>query len=1090
MNAQERFRRVDALFRAASALPAEAREAYLAAECCGETSILMQVRSLLTADQRADDVLDRPALVPVSGALPDEADPGDAVPRQIGRYRIVRKIGEGGMGSVFEAEQENPRRRVALKLLRSAGGGRRLVQRFQREVQILGRLGHPGIAQILEAGSIGEGADARPYFVMELVRGVSLIEHARAQHLGIRERLGLFALVCDAVQFAHQNGVVHRDLKPANILVVAEGPGFAGPGAGVTGQTGAGTLGTERRTVNQRKVLDFGVARLTDSDLATVTQHTTAGELVGTVPYMSPEQAAGDPAQLDWRSDVYSLGVILYELLTARLPHDVRRLLVHEAVRVIREDDPTPAGSIDRSLRGDLETILSKALDKDRLRRYQSAAELAADIRRHLSEQPIAARPASVLYRIAKFTRRNKAVVGGVVFAFAALAGGTGVAVRQAIVAEQARAREERLRTDAQRQSYHACLVAASSALRRQEIAEAERHLEAAPAHLRAWEWAHLHSRLDDSLGARRTGLAATCVAISPDGSLVVACDSAGRIRLWRAADWSVAAEVALEGTVGQRRIEQLVFSPDGRELRVDTRAGSLRFHAETLALIEREERVAWRRSPDGRIALSERKTDPGMVVWQYPSGQELFQVECRAPRESVLCFSPAGDLLAVCLPRERGLIVLRVADGTPVCHVPELRAVTKLSFSTDGTCLGVALMTGSARVVELPSGASTMALEGHETSIVAIGFSPSGDRIATASDNGVVRLWDAQSGQLLTAMRGQRSAALLLAFSQDGATLVTATSGDVRWWDGRASSDPFVLRAPQSVYGVAYSPDGALLAAAALGGDRPLRLWDVESGREAFAGLDGFPSSLAFDRGGKRLAVGRSADNASTLLVSVDGSPLKSFAGHFWRTDWVGFSADGERLLSLGNSGRLVEYSIATGARVRQERFPGNEDQEGCRAAFSPDGALLAVAARRELRLLEASSWEALGTLDGHSGSIYALAFSANGRYLASGASDRTLRVWDVQTHAPIAVMTGHTDEILAAAFSPDGTRIVSGGRDRVIRVWDAEHYDEITQLHGHASYVYCLAFSPDGRTLVSGGGDETVRLWDVRPYRDRRPR
>lgn len=1073
MTGADRFRRVDALFRAATALPVESREAYLVQQCADDPTVLAQVRSLLAADGHEQGALDRPALISVSSVLePGGTGPADSVPRTIGRYRILRKIGDGGMGSVFEAEQENPRRRVALKLLRQAAGSRRLMQRFRQESEILGRLRHPGIAQILEASSGDDGGETCPYFVMELVTGSGLLEHVRAHSHNPRRTLELFCLICDAVQYAHQQGVIHRDLKPANILVV-EDDASSTPGG-----------------PPQPKILDFGVARLTESDLAAVTQHTTAGELVGTVPYMSPEQAAGDPVALDWRSDVYALGVILYELLTGRLPLDVRRVMVHEAVRMIREDEPTPAGSIDRSLRGDLETILSRALEKDKLRRYQSAADLAADIRRHLHEQPITARPASALYRVEKFARRNKAVVAGVAVAFLALAGGAGVAVRYAVVAERARVEERRQRVESEHQNYRACLSAASSALMRFDVAEAQRNLSAAPESLRGWEWTHLRSRLDDSLLHHSTGLSTVCAALSPDGGRLAACDSAGVIRLWSVSDWTLAAERVLEGGVAQRRIEQFVFSPDGRTLRADTRIGSLRLDAHTLDLDTREERVFRRRSPDGSIAFAaDRSVQDGVVVEEHATGRALFRFSGRQSSEAVVRFSPDGGLLAICMPRERGLVVYRCSDGAALCHRPELLAVADLCFNTDGTRLAVAMTTGEAHVIAIDGGGTVATLPAQGTSVVAITFSPRDDRIATAAGNGVVRLWDALTGEPLAAMLGNHSPVISLEYDAEGRSLVTVSAnGDVRWWDAFAAADPFVLRVPQSVYGVTYSPDGSLLAAACLGGDRPLRIWSVADGREQFAGLDGFLSSVAFDRDGRRLVVGRSTTNAPTAVISIDGTQIASLPGHFWRTDWVGFAANGEHVASLGNNGRLLEHVIDSGALVRRAAFPRNEDQEGCRAALSPDGALLAVAARHQLHLLDAASWKTIATLDGHTSSIYALAFSADGGLLVSGGRDRELRVWDVRTRAPIATMVGHVDDVFAAAISPDGRRIVSGGRDRVIRVWDAERFAEITQLHGHTSYVYCLAFSPDGEILASGSGDDTVRLWETRPYRERR--
>jgi len=311
--------------------------------------------------------LDRSTIAPSKNAgWMGEAE--RALPTEIGRYRILRLLGEGGMGIVYEAEQENPRRAVALKVIKPGFANAEMRRRFAQESSALGRLQHSGIAQIYEAGAADTGLGPLPYFAMELVHGRPLLEYAEAQRLNARERLELMLRIGEAVHHAHQRGIIHRDLKPGNILVEDSG---------------------------QPKILDFGVARATDSD-AQVTRQTDLGQVVGTLAYMSPEQALGDSRELDVRTDVYSLGVICYELLAGRLPYRIGKSL-QEAVLTIRDEDPMPLSSIGRMYRGDLDTIVAKALEKDKARRYGSAAEMAADIERYLADEPIAARPASAM---------------------------------------------------------------------------------------------------------------------------------------------------------------------------------------------------------------------------------------------------------------------------------------------------------------------------------------------------------------------------------------------------------------------------------------------------------------------------------------------------------------------------------------------------------------------------------------------------------------------------------------------------------------------------------------------------------------------
>ena len=359
---------------------------------------------------------------PASPTLPGPTDEAAASGTFAG-YRLVRLIGQGGMGAVYEAEQASPRRAVALKVIRPGWATPAALRRFDLEAEILGRLEHPGVARIYEAG-VGQGADgqAQPFFAMELVRGRPLTEYAAERRLTVAGRLALFAAVCDAVQHAHQQGVIHRDLKPSNILVTEDG----GP-----------------------KVLDFGVARLT-ADGGRDGTATGDGQVVGTLQYMSPEQAAGDAGRVDTRADVYALGLILYELLAGRPAFALDGRPLAEVLEVIRDQAPAALSSVDRRLRGDLETIVGTCLAKEPGRRYAGASAVAADVRRYLNFEPIAARPPSAFYHLARFARRNVVLVGGVAAVFVSLVLGvigTSVGLSRA---RDAQALAERRRTDAE----------------------------------------------------------------------------------------------------------------------------------------------------------------------------------------------------------------------------------------------------------------------------------------------------------------------------------------------------------------------------------------------------------------------------------------------------------------------------------------------------------------------------------------------------------------------------------------------------------------------------------------------------------------
>ncbi len=387
-------------------LPPQQRAAYLDSACGTDRELRTTVEELLRRQESA-------TILPQAPEPPEDRPAPEAQVRRIGPYTILKPLGEGGMGIVYLAEQSSPRRTVALKVVRPHLATPRLLRRFDLEVQTLGRLQHPGIAQIHEAGVAETPFGAQPYFAMELVEGLTLVRHADERGLGTRERLALVARVCAAVQYAHTRGIIHRDLKPGNIIVDASG---------------------------QPKVLDFGVARAIESE-ASNTMQTEAGQMVGTLPYMSPEQVAGDPDAVDTRTDVYALGVILYELLAGRLPHEFATRSFTEMVRTVGAGPTVPLVSVRPDLRGDIATIVGRALEPSRDRRYQSAAELAGDLERFLRSEPILARPASPLYVLAKFAQRNRALVAGALAVLLVLALGVAGTIWQMVRATRQRDR-------------------------------------------------------------------------------------------------------------------------------------------------------------------------------------------------------------------------------------------------------------------------------------------------------------------------------------------------------------------------------------------------------------------------------------------------------------------------------------------------------------------------------------------------------------------------------------------------------------------------------------------------------------------------
>ncbi len=437
----ETFEKVWEVFAAACDMPLADRRAYIESACGKDSPVARQVLELIEAHERVE-ASDEPAedalgtrILRVSG--------GPEVPAQIGPYRVQREIGHGGMGVVYLARQGNPEREVALKIVRRGMGSTGARTRFEREIRVLGRLEHPGITRIYEAGTATTPDGPVAYFAMEFVRGPRLSdEEVRA--LDARTRIELVARIADAVQHAHGKGVIHRDLKPANILVSES--------SDQSMVAGGRESGTTRAAGPQPKILDFGVARLLEPDTVH-TAVTEAGLVIGTIGYMSPEQLAGDIHAVDARSDIYALGVMLYELLTGRMPFDLRGKPIAEAARIVRDVEPAPIGvvpGLDRSLQADIQTIIRHATEKDRERRYPTAAALSEDLRRALRDEPILARPPSATYQLSKFARRNKGLVAGIAAASVALVAGAIVSTVLLVRAVEARRQadaKERLAT-------------------------------------------------------------------------------------------------------------------------------------------------------------------------------------------------------------------------------------------------------------------------------------------------------------------------------------------------------------------------------------------------------------------------------------------------------------------------------------------------------------------------------------------------------------------------------------------------------------------------------------------------------------------
>ncbi|MBN9521636.1 protein kinase [bacterium] len=1091
----QRRDRVRAVFGEAADLPPDQRAAYLDAACAGDPQLRAEVESLLAYDSVTDDAagdaflkspVARPSHVPIPTPL--SGVPAVApLPQHIGNYRILRELGSGGMGTVYEAEQDNPRRAVALKVIRPGVSTPGLVRRFTHEAQILGRLQHPGIAQVYEAGLT---ADGQPYFVMELVAGVSLDRYVRQRALDVPARLGLFARVCDAVQHAHDRGVIHRDLKPGNILVDGTG---------------------------QPKVLDFGVARATDADFRTTASRTEAGQIVGTLNYMSPEQLAGDPALVDRRADVYALGVLLFELLADQLPYDLAGLPLPEAARVIRDQDPSSLGSVCRSLRGDVETIVATALEKDRTRRYASADELAADVRRHLSHEPIRARPPSAAYLLRKFARRHKPLVAGAAGVVAALVvgmiGTTWFALEEA---EQRRLAEDKTRDEAAARAQaetNRALAEMNLARAEENRRDARRNLYLANVRLtlRAWEQGQatvMRGLLDEAARGgpgdedlrgfewhflRRkaypemrtldgpTGYL-TDVTYSPNGKFLACAGGHGTVIVWDGADGRQIHVLKAH----QDESSCVCFSPDNQRLASSGMDGQVRVWDVATGTelchwwgATRVEGLAF--SPDGRW-LASGGWSGAIHVWDSHTGEKKYDKSGAHPEMVMaVAFSPDGRFLASA-GADGMARVWNAADGTFLLQlVGHTGYVHDVTFSPDGNRLATAGRDHTARVWDAKTGMPVATFTGHREMVWGVAFSPDGTHVVSGSRDRTVRIWRADDGAEV-ALVAHSAEIKSVAFSPDGARVAAAVTPVVRVWQRHSPSSPPPLQGhTKAVLAVAFSPDGQRVASGGM--DRSVHLWEAFGGKKIADRREHTKTvrGVAFSPTGDALA-SAGDDGHIRLWDAIDGRPLRTLNGHTPGSMLgVAFHPNGRRLASAGRDGIVRIWDVADGREVFALPKRGGDGHVGSArgVAFSPDGKRVASAGEdRTVRVWDAESGELLRKLTGHKGAVNGVVFGPDGR-LVSGGDDYMLRVWDVEAGRVAQTLVGHTGLVSCVAFSPGGARLASVDHDGMVCLWDAATGKQLLMLRGSAEELFALAFSPDGLWLALAGRTPSVRVW-----------
>lgn len=951
--------------------------------------------------------------VATSGLEPPGAAPGSKAEKagRFGDYELVEEIARGGMGAVYRARQISLNRVVAVKLLLFGKfASNEFVQRFQTEAQAAASLQHPNIVAIHEIG-VCEG---QHYFSMDYVAGKNLADLVREHPLPAKRAAGYVRTIAEAVHHAHQRGILHRDLKPSNVLIDGS---------------------------DQPRITDFGLAKQLTGD----SELTTTGQVLGSPNYMSPEQASPERGEVGPASDVYSLGALLYHLLTGRAPFLAETL--EDTLLQLLNRDPVAPRLLNPGIPRDLETICLKCLEKNPQRRYESALALADDLRRFLDGQPVVARPASPPEKLWRWSRRKPALAAlGVILSVVAI-GVTWSAIHL-----------RRMQEEIRKNLYAAEMnLALRDFLEGNTVQALDRLQQQIPAgrqtDLRGFEWRYLarqcRGNYSQSLPVR--GQIVGQLQFSPNGKLVAtyAWDENQTLRVWN-----------LETQQLQFTNENVTsfggFSGDGQFVVVSR-------EDESVQLLQAETGATNRTISDAGVvvaasAMSQSavtvSSDQVLKVWELTNGQS----RCSLPNFSrdklatgwgyPFALSPDGKILAMVERDPSPLnpdVAIRFWDVTTQKELPLLemkRRVYCLEFSPDGKVLAVGDEDGKVTLCNLASRENSVTFKAHDFPVRCLAFSPDGRTFATgSSDVRSIRLWEVATGLAIQkTFSGQIGDVWSLAFSPDGKQLASGTrDGPVRIWSLAESEVGEIIGAQLHAHDYGnfiFSPDSQWMAAGCA--DHTVKVWSV----------------------------------ATLQLKSVLTNA----------TYVVAFSSDGQRLL-VSNEGGIPRWRNVDGPT--EQRLPSYTGKVESMIAvdLTPQRDMAALGLTNGwIQLWEIESGRPVGApWAAHIGSVRSLAFSPRGDLVASGGMDKTVKVWDAKTGRLLGESSEHRGNICAVAISPSGQILASGCGAETIKLWDVNRVSEgsVVSISHHKSVVRTLAFSPNGQTLASGSEDNTVKLW-----------